>query len=483
MVRRFFSIFRRLQWKLAFSYMATTVVVLTLLLGMAMFFSTQMLFGLPQYGSVLLAALQEDVKQISPALSAQPPDRATLQAWLDQIYHNRGLQIGASNPDEGPDFAGLVGAGSWVLITDRQGQVLAKTVTSAAELDEEEQLVLSNALRGAMEEADLLRSQSDEITLAVPVFDGNQQVVGAVLISVRRPNTMEVLGVVAQASLSGAMFFAVLAGLIGILFGLLVARGLTRRLYAITRVTASWGSGDFSARIEDRSGDEIGMLAADLNRMADDWQALMQTRQELAMLEERNRLARDLHDSVKQEVFAISMNLGAAQTLWNQDPQAARQQVDAAAALARHSRQELTGLIQTLRPAQLKERDLLQGLREFLAEWERSRGIRVLLNLPDSLHLPAEMEQAIFRVVQEAFANVARHSRASAVSLELRLESGGLRMLISDNGHGFDLQRVQPGLGLLSMKERFQTLGGWVQIESNAAGTRLEGWLPMEVQP
>ncbi len=200
------------------------------------------------------------------------------------------------------------------------------------------------------------------------------------------------------------------------------------------------------------------------------------------MLEERNRLARDLHDSVKQEVFAISMNLGAAQTLWDQDPQAARQQVDAAAGLARQSRQELTGLIQTLRPVQLKERNLLQGLHEFLSDWERSQGIHVLLKLPDALSLPAEAEQAIFRVVQEAFANVARHSHASAVSLELRLEPGGLRLLISDNGKGFDVQGVRYGLGLPSMRERLQALGGTLRIESDAAGTRLEGWLPLEGQ-
>ena len=481
MVRRLLSPFRRLQWKLAFSYMITTVAVLTLLLAILMFFSTQMIFSLPQYGALILKALQEDVQQLAPALSAQPPDRAALQDWLDQAYQGEGLQIGASRPDSGISFGGFVGSDSLGLITDRKGQVLVST-TPAVALDETEQALLTNALSGAAEEADLLRLQTSAITVAAPVFDEHHQVVGAVLISAHRPSTWEVVQVVAQASLSSALFLGVLAGLIGIVFGLLVARGLTQRLRAITRVTTAWGSGDFSVRIQDRSGDEIGMLAADLNRMADDWQTLMQTRQELASLEERNRLARDLHDSVKQEVFAISMNLGAAQTLWDQDPQAARQQVDAAAGLARQSRQELTGLIQTLRPVQLKERNLLQGLHEFLSDWERSQGIHVLLKLPDALSLPAEVEQALFRVVQEAFANVARHSHASAVSLELRLEAGGLRLLISDNGKGFDVQGVQHGLGLPSMRERLQALGGTLRIESDAAGTRLEGWLPLEGQ-
>ncbi len=481
MVRRFFSVFRRLQWKLAFSYMVTTVVVLTLLLGLAMFFSSQMIFSMPQYGNLILVALQSDVRQLAPALAVQPPDVLVLQRWMELLMSDAGLQIGVSNPGEGVAFAGFVGADSFGLITDRNGQVLVSS-RPEANLDADAQRILNNALRGEEEENRLVFLKETQVMVAVPVLDAEKQVVGAVLVEVQRPSTWEVLGVVAQASLSSALFFGALAGAIGILFGLLVARGLTRRLRSMTHITAAWGQGDFSVRIEDRSGDEIGLLATDLNRMADDWQALMQTRQELAMLEERNRLARDLHDSVKQEVFAISMNLGAAQSLWEQDPLEARRQVDAAAGLARQSRQELTGLIQTLRPVQLKERGLLQGLVEFVGEWERSQGIHVLLRLPTALSLSAEAEQALFRVVQEAFANVARHSHASAISLELRLEEGGLRLLISDNGCGFDVQQVRHGLGLPSMQERIQALGGTLCVESDAAGTRLNGWVPMAVR-
>lgn len=481
MVRRFFSVFRRLQWKLAFSYMVTTVVVLTLLLGLAMFFSSQMIFSMPQYGNLILVALQSDVRQLAPALAVQPPDVLVLQRWMELLMSDAGLQIGVSNPGEGVAFAGFVGADSFGLITDRNGQVLVSS-RPEANLDADAQRIWNNALRGEEEENRLVFLKETQVMVAVPVLDAEKQVVGAVLVEVQRPSTWEVLGVVAQASLSSALFFGALAGAIGILFGLLVARGLTRRLRSMTHITAAWGQGDFSVRIEDRSGDEIGLLATDLNRMADDWQALMQTRQELAMLEERNRLARDLHDSVKQEVFAISMNLGAAQSLWEQDPLEARRQVDAAAGLARQSRQELTGLIQTLRPVQLKERGLLQGLVEFVGEWERSQGIHVLLRLPTALSLSAEAEQALFRVVQEAFANVARHSHASAISLELRLEEGGLRLLISDNGCGFDVQQVRHGLGLPSMQERIQALGGTLCVESDAAGTRLNGWVPMAVR-
>ena len=386
MVRRFFSVFRRLQWKLAFSYMVTTVVVLTLLLGLAMFFSSQMIFSMPQYGNLILVALQSDVRQLAPALAVQPPDVLVLQRWMELLMSDAGLQIGVSNPGEGVAFAGFVGADSFGLITDRNGQVLVSS-RPEANLDADAQRILNNALRGEEEENRLVFLKETQVMVAVPVLDAEKQVVGAVLVEVQRPSTWEVLGVVAQASLSSALFFGALAGAIGILFGLLVARGLTRRLRSMTHITAAWGQGDFSVRIEDRSGDEIGLLATDLNRMADDWQALMQTRQELAMLEERNRLARDLHDSVKQEVFAISMNLGAAQSLWEQDPLEARRQVDAAAGLARQSRQELTGLIQTLRPVQLKERGLLQGLVEFVGEWERSQGIHVLLRLPTALSL------------------------------------------------------------------------------------------------
>ena len=99
------------------------------------------------------------------------------------------------------------------------------------------------------------------------------------------------------------------------LFGLVMSRSLTRRLAELSRTADAYRQGDFSQKSKDRSSDEIGQLGRRLHQMAQEIQSLLHTRQQLAVSEERNRLAREVHDTVKQQVFAIQMQLRAAQNL------------------------------------------------------------------------------------------------------------------------------------------------------------------------
>jgi NarL family two-component system sensor histidine kinase LiaS len=123
------------------------------------------------------------------------------------------------------------------------------------------------------------------------------------------------------------------------------------------------------------SADEIDQLGGQLNRMAGQLQNLLQAREELATLKERNRLARDLHDSVKQQVFAVTMTLGAVEALWGRDPAAARQKVAEVLALSRQVQKELVGLIYELRPIVREGKGLAPALREYVERWSRQTGI------------------------------------------------------------------------------------------------------------
>jgi NarL family two-component system sensor histidine kinase LiaS len=140
------------------------------------------------------------------------------------------------------------------------------------------------------------------------------------------------------------ILFTIAAGLVGTVFGYFTARGLTKRLRTLSRAADSWSKGSFSIIVQDRSEDELGQLAQHLNQMAEHLQNLLQTRQELATLDERNRLARELHDSVKQQVFATSMQVGAARASIDQDPQAAQAHLAEAEQLSRQAQKELTTL-------------------------------------------------------------------------------------------------------------------------------------------
>jgi NarL family two-component system sensor histidine kinase LiaS len=275
-------------------------------------------------------------------------------------------------------------------------------------------------------------------------------------------------------------YFLLLAIVVGTLTGLVVTRGLTRRLRAITRAAGAWSQGDFLVTVQDVTNDELGQLAHDLNRMAEQVRTLLVTRQELAVVEERNRLARDLHDSVKQQVFANALLVRAARKTLAHDPTKAQTHLVEAEELAIETQQALVDLIQALRPASMADKGLVAVLQEYTEDWSRRMGIPVAFHMQGEQTTPLDQEEALFRVVQEALANVARHSEANNVELHLTWTNAQIRMTIQDDGHGF-LRRntARKGSGLANMRERIEALAGTYQIASSAAGTCIDVSLPL----
>jgi NarL family two-component system sensor histidine kinase LiaS len=195
--------------------------------------------------------------------------------------------------------------------------------------------------------------------------------------------------------------------------------------------------------------------------------------QELAVVEERNRLARDLHDSVKQQVFAISMQLSAARTALAESD-AAYPAVAQAEKLAQQAGAELTTLIHQLRPPGLERRSLAEAIREHVHEWSRQNDIRAELIIDSSIAVNGEVEQALFRVLQEALSNVARHSQAGKAVVTLTSEIGDVILIVEDNGIGYDADRITRGIGLDSMKERLAAVQGTLEfINLQPKGTRV----------
>jgi NarL family two-component system sensor histidine kinase LiaS len=194
---------------------------------------------------------------------------------------------------------------------------------------------------------------------------------------------------------------------------------------------------------------------------------------ELAVLEERNRLARDLHDSVKQQVFAISMQLSAARTALSETDKAHASVVEAER-LAQQASAELTTLIHELRPPSLERKSLTDAVREHVNEWTRQNKIETEINMDGEISASLNVEQALFRVLQEALANVARHSKANKVMVTLISDNGDVQLIIEDNGVGYDADRITKGVGLDSMMERLAAVNGELQVSSRQAqGTRV----------
>jgi signal transduction histidine kinase len=198
---------------------------------------------------------------------------------------------------------------------------------------------------------------------------------------------------------------------------------------------------------------------------------LYERSRELSTVEERKRLARELHDSVTQTLFSIGLTAEAAAALVERDPRRARAELDYLGELARSAMEEMRSLIFELRPAELEAEGLAVALRKHVEVLQRLHGQEIELLLPaeSPRRLPAAVEKGLFRIAQEALANALRHSGANRVELALELSDGRVGLRVSDDGRGFDADEARTRsrrLGLTSMHERAEALGGTLEIES-----------------
>jgi signal transduction histidine kinase len=246
----------------------------------------------------------------------------------------------------------------------------------------------------------------------------------------------------------------------------------------------------------DQSDQElIGLLAAHA-AIAITNARLYERSRELSILEERNRMALELHDVVSQKLFSLSLGADSAATLIDRDPDAAREQLVRVSELARESLAELRTLILGLRPADLQRDGLAGVLGKEVEMLRRIHGIEISLDQPnppalarDQLDARASkgagqrrevLEAGALRIALEALHNAVRHAGAGQVTVRLRDWENGLSVEVTDDGVGFDPHRTQTRsrhLGLTSMEERARELGGRLEIRSApGAGTtvRLE---------
>src|SRR5450432_4009575 len=257
----------------------------------------------------------------------------------------------------------------------------------------------------------------------------------------------------------------------GIASSFFLAAWVTRRLNRVARAAAAWSRGDFSDRIEDRSRDELGRLSALLDRMALELKDLMRSRAQLATLAERQRLARDLHDTVKQKAFALNMQLATARRQLSTHPAAAN--VAQAERLSQQIQQELVQILDEMRASDA-ELPLAERLRRRSLEWAQVSGMSLHLDIMEIDSLPPAMEEAVLRIADEALANVLRHSGADRAELSLRRDGDALHFVIADNGQGISGD-APAGMGLANMRERAQALPqGTFDFDSGAGqGTRV----------
>ncbi len=479
--------FQQLRWRLTLTYTGVTVgalitveLILLVISGIGVVLLTNSGFIPAQ---LIEAASAEYVPVLQFYLTQTPPDQEGIAEWLERVGAATSVTLPLTF--EATDEMLVVG-GDGILLAAKPLDLLGNDQIGEP-FDGEAIPGLAEPLQAALagaEDPESLYSFDEtgrKVIIALPIWDeAHQEVLGVLVAIGEMPTVLSQMGDILPIIGISLLFFTIVAGLAGTVYGFLAARGPVQRLDQLAEASLAWSQGDFTVRVDDPSRDELGQLAQRLNDMSQQLQGLLETRRELAVVEERNRLARELHDSAKQQAFAAAAQISAAGKLLKDDPEAAATHIKEAERLTHALRQELTSLIQQLRPAALEGKGLAAALNEYAEDWSRQNRMATEVHVRRQRTLPLEIEQTIFRIVQGALANVARHSDASRVEIELIYTKDVVTCSIHDNGVGFDPETNDQGFGLLSMGERAESLGGNLTIESNQGqGTSILMTIPI----
>ncbi len=455
-----------LQRRLTLSHLAVTAVSVTVLVIL-------ILIGYFVYlRSDLAAAWAGDMAE-NYAIDLSywvEDDGGTLNSSLAQEY------IDTAAYDLGSAFDDNAEQVEWLFVLTPDGRVLASNFVDPPSD--------GTALSGFNPNADPAKIHYDTIAGTsigqTAVFAGDGVIVG--WIYYRFPNDADFLlkdtafNVVLAAG-GAALIAIVVSGIVG---GWL-ARYFARRLNALNDASAAFAAGDFDQRVTLDGNDEIAQLGAQFNQMADQIGRQMEELRQLAeknaqlaeearalaALEERNRLARELHDAIKQQLFGLGLTVGAAQQLLQKDPEQAAARLTQMTGMVKQIQEEMDGIIKQLRPSSLGDEGLAVAVRDLCDGWGEQTAVSITTTIKHARPLPLNIEHALYRVTQEGLNNIARHARASQVTVGLVYGKTAVFLHIADNGIGFAVgEQSSSSFGLVNMKHRIETLGGELKIES-----------------
>jgi len=201
----------------------------------------------------------------------------------------------------------------------------------------------------------------------------------------------------------------------------------------------------------------------------------------LARAEERARIAREIHDTLAQDLTAIALHIEGGMNQLERDPACARERLEQALTLSRASLEEARRSVLDLRTLPLAGKSLVEALGAMGRAFTSETGIRVNVHAGGDLRLPLRVEAELFRIAQEALANVRRHAHATDVAITVRARGQRVQLVVRDDGQGFNTAAGREGrYGVLGMRERARVLGGTLRIEGRAGrGTTVRVTVPL----
>jgi len=318
-----------------------------------------------------------------------------------------------------------------------------------------------------------------------PIVDGTY---GAVHVGLSESRLLGVVNGVTTQMLVTTVFVAI----VGVAAASFLTWLLTRPILSLVETTRRVGEGDLTARSAYGADDEIGMLSMSFNQMVDD---LVSNRTTIAATEaartrlleklitaqeeERKRISRELHDTIGQSLSSLMVGITVLGRMTEEEAAAKARELQL---LAGETLTQVRELSRELRPSALDDLGLVPALERYAEDFTiRYPGISAHVHGELANRLDQPVETALYRIVQEAMTNAARHGSANNISIVLVQRPGSVRVIVEDDGSGFEpetVRRNQTSVGLHAMQERAELLGGEFVIESSGRGSTVYVEIP-----
>lgn len=271
----------------------------------------------------------------------------------------------------------------------------------------------------------------------------------------------------------------IVSTVLGLLCGIVSARYITRRLSLMDDATAAWTQGNFVPKIALASGDELGIHAERLNAMARELESHLEVKQSLAVSNERTRIARDLHDTVKQNLFALGLQLASLRDRLERGDALDNERDEnlaEAEQINREAQQDLIEIIAQLRTSEEVEESLGMRLQSYANRLSQKLGIVVSAVIDSDLAVAPQIEADLVAAIGELVTNSVRHGSANLVTISLESNQRTTKITIVDDGLGFNPDAPTNGIGLKSAAERVEALpsGKFTITSEIGAGARAD---------
>jgi signal transduction histidine kinase len=204
--------------------------------------------------------------------------------------------------------------------------------------------------------------------------------------------------------------------------------------------------------------------------------------EELAAVQERNRIAREIHDSLGHALTTLNVQIQTVLKLWAHNPDEAHAFLEQAQQLGTKAMREVRQSVSTLRADERDEPPLQESIATLLHEFRQSTGISVDSSIHLTTSLLPEVTRTLYRLIQEGLTNICKHAQATAVRLDLKAEVDNVYLAIADNGRGFSYDQITSGYGLQGIRERVAALNGDFHLDTAPGhGCKIEIGLPLKV--